>query len=111
MSKVDDVFGPIPGPLMQEWGQDVVFVQQTSSTYDANTGTVTKNTTSYNVKAVITKLKIQELNGLPGKRRQDPVGSGPDRRQLRHHGRLLRSPLRRWNANYEGNRSHDLQRR
>jgi len=64
MSKVDDVFGPIPGPLMQEWGQDVVFVQQTSSTYDANTGTVTKNTTSYNVKAVITKLKIQELNGL-----------------------------------------------
>ena len=56
MSKVDDVFGPIPGPLMQEWGQDVVFVQQTGSTYDANTGAVTKNTTSYNVKAVITKL-------------------------------------------------------
>ena len=64
MSKVDDVFGPIPGPLIQEWGQDAVFVQQTGSTYGANAGTVTQNPTNYNVKIVITKLKIQELNGL-----------------------------------------------
>jgi hypothetical protein len=64
MSKVDDVFGPIPGPLIKEWGQDVVLVQQTGSTYNSTTGTITKNTTSYNIKAVITKLKIQELGGL-----------------------------------------------
>lgn len=64
MSKVDTVFGPIPGPLIQEWGQDAVFVQQDGTTYDPAAGTITKNTTRTNVKVVITKLDIKELGGL-----------------------------------------------
>lgn len=64
MSKVDDVFGPIPGPLIQEWGQAAVFVQQTGSAYDPATGTVTPAQTRTSVKVVITKLDIQERDGL-----------------------------------------------
>lgn len=63
MSKVDDVFGPIPGPLIQEWGQPAVFVRQEGTTYNPTTGAVTKNTVSYDVKIVITKLNIKELAG------------------------------------------------
>ena len=64
MSKVDDIFGSIPGPLIQEWGQDAVFVRQEGTTYNATTGAVNKTTVSYNVKVVITKLDIKELGGL-----------------------------------------------
>lgn len=64
MSKIDDVFGPIPGPLIQEWGQDVVFVRQEGSSYDPTTGNTTKTTTSYDVKAVVLMLDRSEVGGL-----------------------------------------------
>ena len=64
MSKVDDVFGPIPGPLIQEWGQPAVFVQQTGSAYDPSTGEVVVIETRTNVKVVITVLDIKEEGGL-----------------------------------------------
>lgn len=64
MSKVDDVFGPIPGPLIQEWGQDAVFIQAGTPTYDDTTGTITKAETRTNVKIVIAKLDIKEAGGL-----------------------------------------------
>ena len=64
MSKVDTVFGPIPGPLIQEWGQDAVFVRAGASTYDPNTGVVAKSETRIPVKVVITKLDIKEAGGL-----------------------------------------------
>ena len=42
MSKVDDVFGGIPGPLIAEWGQAATFVAVTGSgTYDPTTGDIT----------------------------------------------------------------------
>ncbi|MEY3768912.1 MAG: hypothetical protein RLZZ11_1982 [Cyanobacteriota bacterium] len=34
MSKVDQVFGPIPGPLIAEWGQAATFVAVTGSGTD-----------------------------------------------------------------------------
>lgn len=64
MSKVDDVFGPLAGPLIQEWGQPAVFVRQEGTTYNPTTGAVTKDTVSYDVKVVITKLTIKEFAGL-----------------------------------------------
>ena len=64
MSKVDDVFGPIPGPLIQEWGQDAVFIQAGTPTYDGATGTVTKAETRTPVKIVVAKLDIKEAGGL-----------------------------------------------
>jgi len=64
MSKVDDVFGPLAGPLIQEWGQPAVFVRQEGTTYNPTTGAVTKDTVSYDVKVVVTKLTIKEFAGL-----------------------------------------------
>ena len=64
MSKVDDVFGPIPGPLIQEWGQDAVFIQAGAPAYDGATGTVTKAETRTSVKIVVAQLDIKESGGL-----------------------------------------------
>jgi hypothetical protein len=64
MSKVDTVFGPIPGPLIQEWGQSATFVQKTAPVYDPATGGVTSTELRTPVQIVITKLDIKELGGL-----------------------------------------------
>ena len=64
MSKVDDVFGPIPGPLIQEWGQDAVLVRPGVSVYNPATGEVSSPETRIDVKIVITKLDIKEAEGL-----------------------------------------------
>ena len=64
MSKVDTIFGPIPGPLIQEWGQDAVFVQPGVPVYNPVTGEVANPETRTNVKIVITKLDIKESGGL-----------------------------------------------
>ena len=64
MSLVDDTFGPIPGPLIAKWGQPAVFVQQTGSTYDPVTGTVTPTQTRTNVQIVITRIDVEEVQGL-----------------------------------------------
>jgi hypothetical protein len=64
MSKVDTVFGPIPGPLIQEWGQAGTFVQTGTSTYDSTTGTITPTETRTPVKLVITKIDPTEFSGL-----------------------------------------------
>lgn len=64
MSKVDDVFGPLAAPLIKEWGQPAVFVQQQSSAYDPSTGVVTASKKRTNVKVVITRIDINETGGL-----------------------------------------------
>lgn len=65
MSKIDSVFGPIPGPLMQEWGQSMVFVHvDGAGTYDSATGEITPSETRYNVKAVLTSAKPEEFQGV-----------------------------------------------
>ena len=64
MSKVDVVFGPIPGPLIQEWGMDAVFVKAGATSYDETTGVITPTETRYDVKVVVTELDITEEGGL-----------------------------------------------
>lgn len=65
MSKVDTVFGPIPGPLIAEWGQPVVFVRSSGpGVYDPATGDVTESETRINVLAVITKANPKEDQGV-----------------------------------------------
>ena len=45
-SKVDQVFGPIPGPLIAEWGQAATFVAVTGSgSLDPDTGDITPSET------------------------------------------------------------------
>ena len=40
MSLVDDVFGSIPGPLIDQWGIDGVYVKKVENApYDPTTGT------------------------------------------------------------------------
>lgn len=63
MSKVDTTFD-FADELVLEWGQDAVFVQKGTPTYDINTGETTEVETRTNVKIVITKLDITELGGL-----------------------------------------------
>jgi hypothetical protein len=64
MSLVDTTFGPLPGPLIQQWGQQVTFVQTTGAgTYDSATGDVTVAETRTPVKAVVTVVNPQEDQG------------------------------------------------
>ena len=65
MSRVDTVFGPIPGPLIHEWGLPMVFVRNTGpGVYDSSTGDVTPVETRLNVVAVITKVNPKEYGGV-----------------------------------------------
>jgi hypothetical protein len=65
MSKIDTVFGPIPGPLIAEWGQNATFVAVTGSgTLDPDTGDITPSETRTAVKVVITKVNPEEYAGL-----------------------------------------------
>lgn len=65
MSKVDDVFGPLPGPLVQEWGSACTFIKVSGpGTYDPATGEVTSSETVYSVKAVLLELDPTEYEGL-----------------------------------------------
>ena len=65
MSKVDDVFGPIPGPLITKWGQSMTFVRVNGTgVYNQATGVVTPNETSIAVKAIITQVLPTEVDGV-----------------------------------------------
>lgn len=64
-SKIDLVFGPIPGPLIQEWGQAAVFTPTgEKGTYDPATGDITSSALPVAVKVVITKVDPTEYGGL-----------------------------------------------
>lgn len=65
MSKADEVFSPIPGPLVQEWGSTCQFIRvEDPGTYDPATGVVANTETIYNVKAVFLELEPQEYEGV-----------------------------------------------
>ena len=63
MSKVDDVFD-FADELVDEWGQRIQFVVKASPQYDMETGDTTEQLTTYDIKAVITKLDQREIGGL-----------------------------------------------
>ena len=65
MSKIDDVFGSIPGPLITKWGQSMTFVRVNGTgVYNQTTGVVTPNETSIAVKAIITQVSPSEVDGV-----------------------------------------------
>ena len=65
MSKVDDVFGPIPGPLITKWGQSMTFVRVNGTgVYNQATGVVTPSETNIAVKAIITQVLPTEVDGV-----------------------------------------------
>ena len=65
MSIADTTFGPLAGPLVQEWGSTCQFIRVTDpGTYDPATGVVASNETIYNVKAVFLELEPQEYEGV-----------------------------------------------
>ena len=65
MSIVDDIFGPLPGPLIDQWGIDIVYIKASQNqTYDPATGTVLGVNAEIFAKALPTKLTAQEKEGF-----------------------------------------------
>lgn len=63
MSRVDTTFSGIPGPLLQDWGQDVTYVQAGySTTYNPRTGSVLESENRLTVRVLITQLKPEEFD-------------------------------------------------
>ena len=64
-SKADQVFGPLAGPLVQEWGSSCQYIRVSDpGTYDPNTGLVASNETVFDVKAVLLELEPAEYEGV-----------------------------------------------
>jgi hypothetical protein len=64
MSKIDTTFGPIPSPLIEEWGQRITFHKAGGpATYNPSTGNIQATTSTYIGKAVITRIKLEEIEG------------------------------------------------
>lgn len=65
MSLVDDVFGSLPGPLIDQWGIDIVYLKASQhQSYDPESGTVLGVVTEIPAKALITKLSPEEKEGF-----------------------------------------------
>lgn len=64
MSRVDTTFGSIPGPLLRKWGQAVQFHKAAGAgSYNPTTGSIATTSTTYNARAVVTRLQASELTG------------------------------------------------
>jgi len=65
MSLVDDVFGSLPGPLIDQWGISIVYIKASQNqTYDPATGTVVGSSTEIAARALLTKLTPKEKEGF-----------------------------------------------
>jgi hypothetical protein len=65
MSLVDDVFGSLPGPLIDQWGISIVYIKASQNqTYDPVTGTVAGASTQIAARALPTKLTAKEKEGF-----------------------------------------------
>lgn len=65
MSQVDTVFQPIPGPLLQQWGQDVTYVKMnTTGNYVPSTGEVLTSSVKITVRVIITQVKPEEFESV-----------------------------------------------
>jgi hypothetical protein len=67
MSLVDDVFGSIPGPLIDQWGIDGVYVKKVQNApYDPETGTFATPeaaATEVPIRLVLLRIKPEEVQG------------------------------------------------
>ena len=65
MSKADDVFGPLAGPMVAEWGSSCKYIRVNDpGVYDPVTGQITNTEKTYEVKAVMLELEPQEYEGV-----------------------------------------------
>lgn len=65
MSLVDDIFGSIPGPLIDQWGISVIYIKASENqSYDPETGTVLGASTEISAKAVISEIMPEEAEGF-----------------------------------------------
>jgi hypothetical protein len=65
MSLVDQVFGGIPGPLINQWGFSGIYIKaSTNEQYDPQTGTVMGSKQEVLVKLLPTQLRPEEVQGL-----------------------------------------------
>jgi hypothetical protein len=65
MSQIDTVFSALPGPLLQQWGQDLTYIKSsTPRFYNPTTGSVNGADVSVAIKGVITRLTPRESEGL-----------------------------------------------
>ncbi len=65
MSQIDTVFSALPGPLLQQWGQDLTYIKTTTPrVYNPTTGVVNGADVSVTVKGVITRVSPRESEGL-----------------------------------------------
>lgn len=63
MSQVDTVFQPIPGPLLQQWGQDVTYIKfSPTDTYVPSRGEVLNTSVRITVRVLVTQLKPEEFD-------------------------------------------------
>ena len=65
MSLVDDVFGSLPGPLIDQWGISAVYIKASQSqSYDPQSGVVLGTSTEIPIKALPTRLTAKEKEGF-----------------------------------------------
>ena len=65
MSIVDDIFGSLPGPLIDQWGIDIVYIKASQNqSYDPVTGTVAGASTQIAARALPTKFTAKEKEGF-----------------------------------------------
>ena len=65
MSKADDVFGPLAGPLVQEWGSSCQYIRVADpGTYDPTTGEISNTETTFDIKAVLLEIEPAEYEGI-----------------------------------------------
>lgn len=64
MALPDDVFGPIPSPLVDKWGIPITYVKTGTDSYNTTTGTITSTDTTVSTKALLTTVKRRESEGL-----------------------------------------------
>lgn len=65
MSLVDQVFGGIPGPLINQWGISATYLKASQNQqYDPETGTVLGCVQEIPVKIVPAQLRPEEVQGL-----------------------------------------------
>ena len=65
MSKPDDIWGPVAGPMVREWGSPCTYIRVADpGTYDPDTGTITTTETSFDVVAVLLEIQPQEYEGV-----------------------------------------------
>ena len=63
MALIDEIFGSIPEALLTDWGRDITYIK-TTSTYNSNTGSITRTDTNVTVRAFISSVNVSESEGL-----------------------------------------------